>query len=239
MRRRLAVLPAAISALLLLTSPVAALGTLDQEQAANADTNYLEVTNAVSRAQVFTAGLTGLLDHVDLLLFESVEVFGPADAVTVEIWTVSGGMPASAIPGASAIVLQADVPDIVNTWVQVPITAPSVAGTQYAIVLSSASTWQGCSFDNDCWIWRADDSGPYAGGGSFFSVFGSNWTAQASDHAFRTYVTVPAASVAASLADAATALPTSAPPLATLGFGVLLISSLGVLLVANVRARSR
>jgi uncharacterized repeat protein (TIGR01451 family) len=46
-------------------------------------------------------------------------------------------------------------------------------------------------------------------------------------------------SVAASLNDAAMTPPSPSTPLATLGFGLLLISSLGVLLVANARSRSR
>jgi hypothetical protein len=46
-------------------------------------------------------------------------------------------------------------------------------------------------------------------------------------------------SVAASLNDAAMTPVSPAAPLTTLGVGLLLVTSLGVLLVANVRARSR
>jgi hypothetical protein len=240
MRRRLAVLPATVSALLLLTSPVAA-GTLDQQQT---DFNNAHAVQAPvwEVAQVFTAGLTGQLDQVDLLLSTGSISEDLTDDLTVEIWIVAGGAPDAPIPGASATVARADVPNGAPLWVPVPISAPSVAGTQYAIVLSTGTSG---TCPSNCWQWafQEDTAAPYAGGAAYFSSDGgANWAVlEASDpdadFAFRTYVAPPAP--AASLADASMASPSPASPLTTLGFGLLLVSSLGVLLVANVRRQTR
>jgi hypothetical protein len=113
----------------------------------------------------------------------------------------------------------------------VPISAPSVAGTQYAIVLSATGGVDAS------WLWRADDSGPYVDPSYISTDGGTSWVAQARDFAFRTYVTVAAAPTpAASLLDAATAAPSTGSPLATLGFALLLIGSLGTLAVVSVHA---
>jgi hypothetical protein len=247
MRRRLAVLPATVSALLLLTSPVAALGALDQQQ--TSFNNFHGVAGSQFwTAQQFTAGLTGQLDHVDLNLSTGPSEPDPiADLttnLTVEIWTVVSGAPDAPVPGASATVPLADVPqgEVGPVWVQVAISAPSVAGTEYAIVLSApAADPAGCPVE--CWQWAFEEavSAPYAGGAAQVSNDGgANWSAVVandpdSDFAFRTYVTAPAAS----LADAATVPPSPTSPLVTLGFGLLLAGGLGMLLVANVRRQTR
>jgi hypothetical protein len=246
MRRRLAVLPATVSALLLLASPAAALGTLDQEQT-SAD-NAHAAAGAVQVAQLFTAGLTGQLDHVDLHLSTGLGL-GPGpggplgDDLTVEIWTVTSGAPDGPVPGASATVLRADVPHGPPLWVQVPISAPSVAGTQYAIVLSAPAASLGDCPDF-CWQWLFDDGSDLYAGGELVTSFdsGANWAPQEAgwDAAFRTYVTPPAPPTPqASLLNAATAAPSPVQPLATLGFGLLLVGALGGLALVNVRSRSR
>jgi hypothetical protein len=240
MPRRLLLILIALGLTMAVTAaPVSAgaLGTLDQQQTNS--NNAHAVAGALQPAQVFTAGLTGQLDHVDLHLVVSDDEGGPGADLTVEIWTVTSGAPTSLVPGASATVLEADVPNA-PTWVQVPISAPSVAGTQYAIVLAAPAASLG-DCPSDCWQWLTDDSGPYAGGLSYFSGDGgTNWTAQARDFAFRTYVTVPAAPTpAASLLNAATADPESGSPLVALGFGALLIGSLGALALASARGAFR
>jgi hypothetical protein len=54
-----------------------------------------------------------------------------------------------------------------------------------------------------------------------------------------TQVVAAGQSVAPSLPNAASAVPSPSSPLAAIGFGLLLLSSLCVLVVANVRVRSR
>lgn len=222
------------------------LGTLDQQQ--TAANNAHAVAGSIETAQVFTAGITGQLDHVDLWLSTGPGGGGgPFDPLTtdltVEIWTVASGAPAALIPGASASVAVADVPFGEPLWVQVPISAPSVAGTQYAIVLSApAADFASCPIECWQWLFQEEVTPPYAAGAAYASLDGgANWAVvatndPAADFAFRTYVTVPPpATPVASLADAATAPPTSGSPLATLGFAALLIGSLGALVLANAR----
>jgi hypothetical protein len=250
MPRRLLLTLIALGLTMALTAaPLSAggLGTLDQQQT-DAD-NAHDVAGSLETAQVFTAGITGQLDHVDLWL-STGPGGGPGGPggplttdLTVEIWTVASGAPDAPIPGASASVALADVPQGPALWVQVPISAPSVAGTEYAIVLSAPAESLG-SCPDDCWQWLfQEDTPPYAGGAAYTSSdSGANWAAlaanePAADFAFRTYVTVAAAPTpVASLVDAATAAPSAGTPLATLGFALLLIGSLGTLAVVSVRA---
>jgi hypothetical protein len=234
MPRRLVLTLIALGLTMALTAAPVAAGTLDQQQ--TTANNIPPVAGGVKQAQVFTAGLTGQLDQVDVLVSRNDVDGGPGTDLTVEIWTVTAGVPDSPVPGASATVLQTDVPASTQTWVAVPISAPSVAGTQYAIVLSApAANLGGCP--NDCWVWWAFDGDPYAGGAAYATNGPPTWILKQQDQAFRTYVAAPAPSVAASLADAATAPPTAGSPLATLGFAVLLLASLATLAFANVRRR--
>jgi hypothetical protein len=228
MRRRVLVLMTALSALLALPSAALA-GTLDQAQESGPNVEFVNGIDAW--AQVFTAGVTGQLDQVDLLLADFGG--GPGTELRVEVWAVTSGAPASLLPGAAATVLHADVPDgpPTATWVSIPFNVPVVAGTQYAIAVWAPYTTE-C--DADCWYWFADDAGPYAGGLSYLSLDNgvSYAVSQGRDQAFRTYVAAPAAT---NLPNAAMTAPSPAAPLATLGFGLLLVGSLGVLLVANAR----
>jgi hypothetical protein len=234
MPRRLVVLIAALSTLLAMPSTALA-GTRDQAQENGPNPMF---TNDVDAwAQVFTAGLTGQLDQVDLLLAD-FNNGGPGTDLTVELWTVTSGAPANLIPGATTTVPDAGMPDFpAAAWVSIPFNVPVVAGTQYAIAVRSPGSDADCLIG--CWVWWADDTGPYAGGLSFLSTNGGATyaVAQARDQAFRTFVAVPAPTPAASLADAATAAPNPASPLATLGFALLLIGSLGTLAFVNVRRR--
>ena len=136
-RRVLVVLTAAVSAALFLGAAASAsAGTLDQQQTAN-DNAAAAPYQSTSDAQSFTAGLTGGLDQVDLMLARSGT---PTAYLTVEIRDVSGGVPGQAILAARSIPPNA----VTNTTPQfIPVQfnppAPVVAGTQYAIVAYSAN----------------------------------------------------------------------------------------------------
>jgi hypothetical protein len=214
-------------------APVSAggLGTLDQAQESGPDVEFVNLDTAW--AQVFTAGLTGQLDQIDLLLADAGG--GPGTDLTVEIWTVTSGAPASPVPGATATVLHADVPDgpQTATWVSIPFNVPSMAGTQYAIAVSSPGSGE-C--ETSCWFWFADDTGPYAGGLSYVSIDGGATfpTAQARDQAFRTFVALPPTPVASNLPNAAMGNPADTSPLLLVGLAVLLIGSLGMLAFAGM-----
>jgi hypothetical protein len=83
------------------------------------------------------------------------------------------------------------VPAGIQSWVSVPLTppAPSVTGTQYAIVVSAPDAF----FGHYEWIGNHFASSPYADGNEFYSYeSGVPWIAQLSgDAGFKTYVDVP------------------------------------------------
>jgi hypothetical protein len=141
--------------------PAAAAGTLDQHQT-NFDTQR-GLGGTTLAAQTFAAGITGQLDQVDLKL--SV-VGSPAD-LTVEITTTTAaGHPTSTVLG-TATVSAGSIPTTPTT-VSVPLTAPSVAGTQYAIVLSSPTVG---------WQFYSMSTGPYSAGSAYLSTdSGATWT---------------------------------------------------------------
>jgi hypothetical protein len=170
-------------------APAARAGTLDQSQTAGSNAS---LTFAGDRwaAQTFTAGITGQLDQVDLFLRR---LGNPGD-LTVQIRDTSGGAPGPSVL-ASETIPQASIPDGTFTWTSVAFdpTAPSAAGTQYAIVLF-AGTGSGelDPFNSYGWGANANVLGGdlYLGGELQASLDGgASWLGQAADAAFKTYVT--------------------------------------------------
>src|SRR5437588_3771144 len=104
-----------------------ATGTLDQSQTIF-DAGFEGLSTPSFRlAQTFTAGLTGSLDQVDLLIARN----GSPGDLTVEIRSASGGVPSTTVL-ASAIVSESSVtPGGIRVWVSVPFNIPagSIAGT--------------------------------------------------------------------------------------------------------------
>jgi hypothetical protein len=137
--RRRAMLVGLVTILLAATfAPVAvgATGTLDQFYVSGDVTGFVGVGGVSPMiAQVFTAGITGTLTEVDLHM-EAINT--GSSPLTVQLQTVpDGGGPSGTVIG-SASVPAGKVPLYPNQgWVPVTISAPSVAGTQYAIVLSN------------------------------------------------------------------------------------------------------
>ncbi len=179
--------------LTLAASSPASSGTLDQQQT-NAPNDGIEMNGTLATAQVFTPTLSGQLGQVDVLLNRVDTPLGP---LSVQIWATASGVPSSPITGASATVQIADIPTGTN-WVQVPISAPSVAGTQYAIVLSDPSeTGSDCQppglpdSNTACLYWMADDSNPYPDPSYISTDSGGTWVGQARDMNFKTYVVPP------------------------------------------------
>jgi hypothetical protein len=165
----------------LLAPGVAIAGTLDQQQT-DVDNAALGPSQFTSDAQTFTAGLTGGLDQVDLLLRR---VGTPTTYLTVEIRDVSGGVPGEAVLAARSVPPAA----VINTSPQfIPVQfnppAPVVAGTQYAIVVYSGNV------PGNWVIWYVKNSDVYPGGQVLTSTAPpSTWTASPSlDAGFKTYV---------------------------------------------------
>lgn len=171
---------------LMLVPGVASAGTLDQQQtSASSGGSNIDGPGGggLSKAQTFTAGLSGGLDQVDLHLFRDAS--GP---LTVEIRDVVGGAPGSTTL-ASASVPAADVPIPSGVFVVVPFASPApvTAGTQYAIVAYTGGS--------DRYFWGFDGGGPYSAGSPFASFASppTTWTGFSGDLAFKTYVAVPSA----------------------------------------------
>jgi hypothetical protein len=192
--RRAALLAALGGSLLLLAlgARSAAAGTLDQQQTVYGDAfagiwGPDSSTFPLSQAQTFTAGMSGPLDQVDLVVQRR---FG-TNPLTVEIRGVGTfGLPTGSVL-ASTSVPASSLPDGLRF---VPFVFPSssqasiVAGTQYAIVAYVGGE------DQHAWWGVQDDQ--YAGG-SWFSTSNSppvvspevSWTPHPNqDLAFKTYV---------------------------------------------------
>lgn len=136
-------LAAVIAAGLALVSPtVAAAGTLDQSQ-----TNFDSALSIGDdggaggprvAAQTFTAGLSGNLDQVDLHLRRASPPMGEScsggSGVTVEVRTVSGGVPSSTIL-ANASVPASSIPTGTFNFVSFALPFPPAvtAGTQHGL----------------------------------------------------------------------------------------------------------
>jgi hypothetical protein len=161
--------------------------TLDQQQPAGGSDARIQSNESL--AQTFTAGLTGGLDRVELLLGAPDSV--PTDPLTVEIRDVSGGSPGSTVLATSSVPPSAVGPT--DAWVPITLAPapPVTAGTRYAIVAYS-------NVDNPhSYVWALEFDNPYPAGANFFQVVSppnGTWTLVLDpDQAFKTYVEVPAA----------------------------------------------
>jgi hypothetical protein len=160
-------------------------GTLDQQQTAT-DPHAFTIGTNQTVAQTFTAGRSGEIDRVDLVIAKEG---APAAPLSVEIRSVSGGSPTSTVLAATSGPASS-VPTS-PTFVAISFVSPAtaVAGTQYAIVASSAATV------SDEYEWNEGPlppANPYAGGAVFEMSPASSgtWVAAAAgvDLAFKTYV---------------------------------------------------
>ena len=187
-----ALLLAGVLAAVLFAPGTARAGTLDQQQE-NTAGGPTSIDFFFSRAQTFTASITGTLDQVDLFLVGGLL----GDPLTVQIQGVSGGVP-NGVVLASASVPAASVPDDTGSWIAIPIAPVAVtAGTQYAIVVSTS--------DFQTYAWFRAGGDVYAGGAALAGFIGDFWTPMtpSADLAFRTYVI--AAPTAVSVRSASTA----------------------------------
>jgi hypothetical protein len=145
------------------------------------------VASEASFAQTFTAGKSGTLEKVELELAQ----FGatPTQAITVEITEVNAsGEPDITKVLGSASFGPATLPEYAlggAEWVPFNITAPSQAGTSYAIVAFSSTPFA-AHYD-----WFDDSSNPYAGGQAWYSpkTPPAAWVSESAfDMTLRTYV---------------------------------------------------
>jgi hypothetical protein len=193
-RRSRAFLMTAVAAVaVLIPAAGASAGTLDQQQTVS-NFGGLQIANNNSKAQTFTAGLTGQLDQVDLALSNMGGVSTP---ITVEIRDGSATAPGDTVLASASVPTSA----VTSSESFIPITFSSpasvAAGTQYSIVAlgegdSSAAGW--------FWYAGKTATGPasaYEGGKIYSSPSGppglGPWFEGNSlaDFEFKTYVAPP------------------------------------------------
>ena len=187
-RLSLGLLAAAITALLLASAAPASAGTLDQQQTTSSTDSGVRENDAL--AQTFTAGITGGLDQVDLLLLK----VGTPPSYTVEIRNTSAGNPGTSVLATASLPLSALVTDPSGSFIPVTFAppAPVAAGTQYAIVI------YGPAVGSNLIGWRYQNTNPYPAGAMFQSLDpdppGGSWMFNGvgtEDAGFKTYVAPP------------------------------------------------
>jgi hypothetical protein len=187
-------LVAGLVALTLLVQPVAGQATRQLDQQQTAQTTAAGITNVNDFFQTFMAGLTGSLDQVDLALAQAGLV--GVSTFTIEIRTVeAGGVPgptvlASTTQSVSSLPVLTGPAVLPFTSYSLTPGAPVVAGTQYAIHVSS-------TVPPGSLVSVAATGGDLYPGGQIFQDFplGTLTSFPAFDFVYRTFVTPPVLSV--------------------------------------------
>jgi len=173
--------------LLALSSSALSAPTLDQEQPNSEGGSPVSAWRSLG--QTFTAGLSGILDHVELgMQGAQMPTSGP---VTVDIRDVTAGAPGSTVLGTT------DVPGgFVTGWNSISFLSQNIAmtaGQEYSIVLYTAEQ------ENIPTMGVRWDSASYTGGAAWEQILGGSWelmqfywpeidTYYGADLQFRTYV---------------------------------------------------
>jgi hypothetical protein len=132
-----------------------------------------------SAAQTFTAGTTGLLDRVQLLIDNQGTAGDPL--LMLELTTTSATTPSATVLARAALPAARVMPAL--TWVQADFASPALlfAGVRYAIV---AHTTGGAVYN-----WTLMNGDAYTGGAHFFGGSpAGTWSRTRSDLTLRTYV---------------------------------------------------
>jgi hypothetical protein len=188
-RTRTFLITAVAAAAALVPAAGASAGTLDQQQTLS-NFGGLQVDSSNSKAQTFTAGLTGQLDQVDLAL-SGMSVTTP---LTVQIRDGSATAPGDTVLASASVPTSAVTSS--ESFVPITIAPPAsvTAGTQYSIVALNDSP------AISCWFWYAgktDTGSAYEGGRLYSSPNGPPGTGPwfegntMADFEFKTYVTPP------------------------------------------------
>lgn len=217
-----------------------AVGTLDQ-QATGTSTRWYYNMNNVAVGQVFTAGVTGLLDRI------SIDAFSFQGATTgplvVDVYAVDGsGFPTGASMASSSVANTA-IPSTVSTVVfDFGVPATVTAGTSYALVFTTTGNGE-YHFENATTVPSgAKGIKPGSGNVGWQNYIDNGVNPNQTSFRFATYVT---AVTPASPSASATVDPTLAhtgvdnsQALQLLGFGAFFLLMGGVVL-NTVRARAR
>jgi len=218
---------------LVVASPVAAAGALDQHQDVVANA-AMTPGGMVGMGQTFTAHITGNLDQVAVYVglgpaapqVAPAKIGGqpqaPGDNIVVFIRQTVGGAPDPSNADNLAD-MTAQAPSLNFSWVVVPVTPPVhvVAGQVYAIGVLTPNTEASLGWGGSC------GANPYAGGAPFsfnpttYSALNANGIDTCvQDLAFRTYVTRNATPPPTGAAEPTTPAPANQLPLIFAAFAV-------------------
>jgi len=175
---------------MVIASPASAAEAVDQSNVVAAGIASAQIINNFW-SQTFTAGVSGTASMIELDLAGTDDP-APGNLV-VEVREVSGGVPTTGTPLASATLTEADIPDdfVLNdvTWTPVQLSFEQTAGSQYAIVLNAPDASNSCGTSPCGYRWRFSGENQYAAGGLLFSADGTSWADNPGlDAGFRTYV---------------------------------------------------
>ena len=185
MLKRLLISLGAVTGFALTSVGVAhAASTLDQEIEWSTSDCNTEVYSSVGLGQSFTAGLSGPLVSVQLLLIDAG--VGPKVGLTVQLSSASSDLPTGAAL-ATAIIPDSDVSSSAGDVVTVIFSSPATvtAGQQYSILLTTTETYNN-------YKWCGNYPSTYSDGSGLDDQGG--WRAVSSGFSLRTYVDVPAVS---------------------------------------------
>ena len=141
------------------------------------------VTTTTWEAQTFTAGANGSLTRLDVAMFCS-SCSGTTPNLTVDIRTVSGGVPTSTILATTTI---NGFSSGATAYYTATFSSPAtiVSGTSYAYVVRLAANPSAGTYAT-----TRSSNNPYSGGAWSQSVdSGANWSAQGQDLGFKVYIT--------------------------------------------------
>ena len=187
-RNRTFLITALAAAAVLIPAAGASAGTLDQQQTLS-NFGGLQVDSTTSKAQTFTAGLTGQLDQVDLAL-SGMSVTTP---LTVQIRDGSATTPGDTVLASASVPTSAVTSS--ESFVPIAFASPAsvTAGTQYSIVaLNQSPAISG-------WFWYSgkpvtNPPSAYEGGRLYTSPTGTAPWSEGNpfaDFEFKTYVAPP------------------------------------------------
>ena len=162
--------------------------------------------NISELGQTFTVGVTGTLDHIDVLMFRLLDIFDPTGDPRLNLYNTAAGVPTGAAL-ATSLVPEAQVPVNAAGFVTFDLSAAGisvVAGDVLAFGISTLSDPQPYFLPNDVDTGAVDDYGTGAAFRRFINPV-TAWQplAPSQDHGFRTFVNAvpePSAFVLASIA---------------------------------------
>ena len=161
-----------------------AASTLDQEIEWSTSDCNTEVYSSVGLGQSFTAGLSGPLVSVQLLLIDAG--VGSKVGLAVQLSSASSDLPTGAAL-ATAVIPDSDVSSSAGDVVTVIFSSPATvtAGQQYSILLTTSA-----ANNNYKWCWSGNHPSDYSDRSGLDDQGG--WRTVSSDFSLRTYVDVPA-----------------------------------------------